>query len=88
MLEPERPFRPDLVWLAVITVFNTVWCFVVMYRISQSIAGALHQRKEQRGNCGGDLVLIGGEEDEVSPVVGGSIEASGRSYCSPASRSW
>ncbi|MDG1360740.1 MAG: hypothetical protein P8P71_09895, partial [Phycisphaerales bacterium] len=45
--EPERRFRPGLVWLAVIPFFNTVWWFVVVCRIPQSIAGALHRREER-----------------------------------------
>ena len=65
--EPERRFRPGLVWLAVIPFFNTVWWFVVVSRIPQSIAGALHRREERRGDCGRDIGLVFATLGAVAP---------------------
>ncbi|MDG2134424.1 MAG: hypothetical protein P8J88_13150, partial [Phycisphaerales bacterium] len=67
--EPERRFRPGLVWLAVIPFFNTVWWFVVVCRIPQSIAGALHRREERRGDCGRDIGLVFATLGAVATVL-------------------
>lgn len=79
--EPERRFRPGLVWLAVIPFFNTVWWFVVVCRIPQSIAGALHRREENRGDCGRDIGLVFASLGAVATVLlvfGGTVQAIGR----------
>ena len=81
--EPERRFRPGLVWLAVIPFFNTVWWFVVVSRIPQSIAGALHRREERRGDCGRDIGLVFATLGAVATVLllfGGSLQAIGRDF--------
>ncbi|MCP4068444.1 MAG: hypothetical protein GY741_09205 [Phycisphaeraceae bacterium] len=81
--DPERRFRPGLVWLAVIPFFNTVWWFVVVCRIPQSIAGALHRREERRGDCGRDIGLVFATLGAVATVLllfGGSLQAIGRDF--------
>lgn len=83
--EPERRFRPGLVWLTVIPFFNTVWWFVVVCRIPQSIAGALHRREERRGDCGRDIGLVFATLGAVATVLlifGGSLQAIGRDFVS------
>ncbi len=56
--EPERRFRPGLVWLAIIPFFNTIWWFFVVTRIPESLRCALIRREEAHGDCGRDIGLV------------------------------
>ena len=56
--EPERRFKPGLVWLAVIPFFNTIWWFFVVTRIPESLRCALLRREESHGDCGRDIGLV------------------------------
>ncbi|MDG2021035.1 MAG: hypothetical protein P8J59_03695 [Phycisphaerales bacterium] len=56
--EPERRFKPGLVWLTVIPFFNTIWWFFVVTRIPESLRCALIRREESHGDCGRDIGLV------------------------------
>ncbi|MFB0987112.1 MAG: hypothetical protein QMB94_12500, partial [Phycisphaerales bacterium] len=56
--EPERRFKPGLVWLAVIPFFNTIWWFLVVVRIPESLRCGLLRREESHGDCGRDIGLV------------------------------
>ena len=83
MPEPERRFRPGLVWLAVIPFFNTVWWFVVVCRIPGSIEGSLHRREESRGDCGRDVGVVFASLGALATLLlifGGAVQAIGRDF--------
>ena len=78
--EPERRFKPGLVWLTVIPFFNTIWWFLVVVRIPESLRCALLRREESHGDCGRDLGLVFaalGATGTVMLLAGGIVQVIG-----------
>jgi hypothetical protein len=52
-IPPEhRRMEPGLVWMLLIPLFNLVWAFFVVSRVSGGLASALQSRGIDRGDCG------------------------------------
>lgn len=50
---PEhRRIEPGMVWMLLIPLFNFVWMFFVVSRVSGGLASALQSRGVDRGDCG------------------------------------
>jgi hypothetical protein len=68
--EPERRFKPGLVWLTVIPFFNTIWWFLVGATGTVMLI------------AGGIVQAIGGGLETVATGAGAGVAASGNSISS------